>query len=103
MSSFKASFGWMGWTLVALVAGAVFLFRCQTAMARGIYHFDEAYYLLETKTFKQAFQERTPLLNGTLKLADFKKQQMAEGTLFPPGKATPVYSLLLILLSLFPI
>jgi hypothetical protein len=77
--------------------------RAHTAFNRGLVYFDEAYYLLEAKTFHRALEEAPALLSGRLPLSEFKKQLIEEGTLFPPGKATPIHCLMLVLFSLLPI
>src|ERR1019366_6860178 len=87
--------------VIGFLAAVVGVGRFYTADHRGIYHSDEATYLLETKTFRRAFEQLKPLLHKQLTIAELKVRLRNEGAMGPPGTAKPTYSLLLFASSLF--
>ncbi len=87
-------------SLGVLILGVLVL-RVQTALTRGIYHFDEAHNLIAAKTFRRLFEERRSIMSGQINLGQLKTQLRQEGATFPPEIAKPSYASLLALGALF--
>src|SRR5512140_3277967 len=89
--------------LLGALAAGMLVQRGPAAWSRGIYYFDEGYYLLEAKTFRRAWQELPALWAGHETLSQIKDRLRQEGTMFPPGIAKPTFSLWQALFTALPI
>ncbi|OGS12516.1 MAG: hypothetical protein A2234_02425 [Elusimicrobia bacterium RIFOXYA2_FULL_58_8] len=81
--------------LLLLLTGILllgFFFRTHNLTEKGIFYYDEAYFLLETKAFTEGIKEIKAGIKTGIDLAAIKNSLMEKGCIFPPGTARPSFN-----------
>lgn len=86
--------------LLAAIIALGFSLRVYKIADKGFFYYDEAYFLLETKTFTEGIKELREGLKTGFDLYAIKDRLVEKGCIFPPGTARPSYNLILIIPAL---
>ncbi|HBA61875.1 MAG TPA: hypothetical protein DCZ92_13895 [Elusimicrobia bacterium] len=86
--------------LLAAIMALGFALRIYKITDKGFFHYDEAYFMLETKAITEGLKEMKGSLKTGLDLGAIKGRLIDQGCIFPPATARPSYNLLLVIPAL---
>lgn len=88
------------WLLLGAIVALGFALRVYGITDKGFFYYDEAYFLLESKTFTEGLAELRAAASGGLDLAAVKDRLIEKGCVFPPGTARPSFNLIVTISAL---